>query len=299
MNFKIWFDAVRLKFLPQGIFPVILGSAVAWYSVGVFNLHYFFLVFIAMTLVQFGLTMLNDIQDYQLGTDGSSTSEKNPYSGGSGVLVDGAINSKEMLIVVFIFYLCALLIGLYLTIKTGLPLFYLIIVGFFLSIFYSAPPLRLAYRGFGELAMLIGYGPIITLGAYYVQVNSFATQAFLAGLVPGILMWAMIIINEIPDYKEDKRAKKKNLVVRIGRKKGLNAFILSVGFIFLFITSMSLLGVFPLLSLISLLSGIFAINSVRYLRKYYLNKDKVFLANKEMVKLYSSTVLLFSLGFLI
>jgi 1,4-dihydroxy-2-naphthoate octaprenyltransferase len=137
------------------------------------------------------------------------------------------------------------------------------------------------------------------LGAYYVQVNSFATQAFLAGLVPGILMWAMIIINEIPDFKEDKRAKKMNLVVRIGRKNGSNAFMLSVGFIYLFITSMSLLGVFPLLSLISLLSGPFAINSVRYLRKYYLNKDKVFLANKEMVKLYSSTVLLFSLGFLI
>jgi 1,4-dihydroxy-2-naphthoate octaprenyltransferase len=176
---------------------------------------------------------------------------------------------------------------------------YIIIAGLFISIFYSAPPLRFAYTGLGEFAMLMGYGPVITIGAYYVQAHALGIQALLAGLVPGILMWTMIVINEIPDYEEDKRAQKMNLVVRIGREKGRDAFAISLGAVYLFIAFSVFLGVFPVHTLLALISLPFALKAARYLRKYYLDKGKVALANKEMVKVYSSTMVLFSLGFLI
>lgn len=299
MKLKAWIAAIRLKFLPQGVLPVVLGSAVAWHSPGVFNPYYFILAFIGMALVQFALTMLNDTLDYLHGTDASGTKLKNPYSGGSGVLVDGIIKPREMLTVVALFYLVAMVIGLYLSFAVGYTLLYIIFAGFFISIFYSAPPLRFAYTGLGEFAMLIGYGPVITAGAYYVHAQALGVQALLAGLVPGMLMWAMILVNEVPDYEADKRARKMNLVVRIGREKGRDAFAISLGVIYLFIISTVLLGVFPLPALLGLLSLPFAWKAASYLRKYYLDKGKVALANREMVKVYSSTMLLFSLGFLI
>jgi 1,4-dihydroxy-2-naphthoate octaprenyltransferase len=299
LKLRSWIAAVRLKFLPQGVLPVLLGSAVAWHSLGVFNPYYFILAFIGMSLVQSALTMLNDALDYIHGTDTSSTNVKNPFSGGSGVLVDGSIKPREMLTAVAIFYLVALSIGLYLSYTIGFTLLYIILLGFFISIFYSAPPLRFAYTGLGEFAILIGYGPVITMGAYYVQTQALGVQALLAGLVPGIFMWAMIVVNEIPDYEEDKRAQKMNLVVRLGREKGRDAFALSLVAIYLLIVSFVFLGVFPFYALLALLSLPIALKAVRYLRKYYLDKGKVALANREMVKLYSSTMLLFSIGFLI
>jgi len=299
LRLKAWLDAVRLKFLPQGVLPVLLGSAVAWQETGVLNVRYFLLAFTGMALVQFALTMLNDALDYLYGTDASRTDVKNPYSGGSGVLVDGVIKPREMLSIIALFYLTALGIGIYLSFAVGVTLLYLIIIGFFISIFYSAPPLRFAYTGLGELAMLIGYGPVITLGAYYIQTQVLGFQALLAGLVPGMLMWAMIVVNEVPDYEEDKRARKMNLVVRIGREKGRDAFALSLGAIYLFIAFSILLGVFPLAALLALLSMPLAWRAASHLRRYYLDKGRVALANREMVKVYSSTVLLLTIGFLI
>jgi 1,4-dihydroxy-2-naphthoate octaprenyltransferase len=252
-----------------------------------------------MSLVQFALTMLNDTLDYLYGTDASGSEVKNPYSGGSGVLVDGIIKPGEMLAVVALFYLIALGIGVYLSFAVGFTVLYIVFVGFFISIFYSAKPFRFAYRGIGELAMLIGYGPVITLGAYFIQTGELAPLSAIAGLVPGMLMWAMIVVNEIPDYEEDKRAEKRNLVVRVGREKGKDLFILSLAGIYAFIAGSVLAGLFPIYALLAFFSMPFAINSARYLRQYYLDKVRVAAANREMVKVYSSTMLLLTLGFLI
>jgi 1,4-dihydroxy-2-naphthoate octaprenyltransferase len=292
-------SAVRLKFLPQGVLPVVLGSAVAWHLEGAFNPLYFSLAFVGMALVQFALTMLNDALDFLYGTDASGSGGKNPYSGGSGVLVDGTITPREMLRVVLLFYLIALGIGIYLTLSVGSTLLYIILTGLFISVFYSAKPLRFAYRGIGEVAMLLGYGPVITLGAYFVQTGKLALEPIIAGLVPGMLMWAMIVVNEIPDYEEDRRAGKMNLVVRIGRKKGKEVYILSLVVIYGFIAAAAAVGVFPMGSLLALLSIPFAYSSAAHLSRHYLDKIKVAAANEAMVKVYSSTMVLLTVGFLI
>ncbi|MFQ5801118.1 MAG: prenyltransferase, partial [Candidatus Hydrothermarchaeales archaeon] len=190
MEAGAWIQAFRLKFLPQGVVPVLLGTVVAYRAHGVFFFDLFLLAFFGMMLVQFALTMLDDWHDYMRGTDTTGTEEKNPYTGGSGVLVDGTITPKEMISAVALFYVIATAIGVYLTYLRGVMVFYIMLAGFFISIFYSLRPFQFAYRGIGELMMLLGYGPTITLGAYFVQAQRLSPQAFLAGLVPGMLMWA-------------------------------------------------------------------------------------------------------------
>jgi 1,4-dihydroxy-2-naphthoate octaprenyltransferase len=299
MKTRVWIQAFRLKFLPQGVAPVFIGSAVAYRARGVFSIELFLLVFLGMMLVQFGLTMLDDWHDFMSGTDTSSTAEKNPYTGGSGVLVDGSIKPREMIAMVGLFYLAALVIGLWLTYLRGLTVFYIMLAGFFISIFYSIPPFQFASRGLGEFMMLLGYGPTITLGAYFVQAQELTGQAFLAGLLPGMLMWTMIIINEIPDYEEDKSSGKRNLVVRLGKEGGVWLFIFGLSSIYLYITLLALRGYFPMATFIAVLSIFFALKGVRHLMKNFQDKLAVSAANRHMVWVYSSTTLLFTVGFLI
>jgi len=299
MKLRAWIQAFRLKFLPQGVLPVLLGTAIAYRAKDVFHPGLFLLTFLGMMLVQFALTMLDDWHDYMRGTDRTPTGEKNPYTGGSGVLVDGSISPGEMIGAVILFYTIAFLIGLYLTYLRGLMVLYLMLAGFFISIFYSLKPFQFAYRGLGELMMLLGYGPVITLGAYFVQARELSLLAFLAGLLPGMLMWAMIIVNEIPDYEEDKRTGKRNLVVRFGKEAGVRLYAMGLAVIYLFIAILAFLGVFPSATLIALLSMLYAGRSVKHLKEHYEDKLEVAIANREMVKTYSTTVLLFTIGFLI
>mgnify|MGYP000542439018 CR=1 FL=1 len=86
LRLRVWTRSFRLKFLPQGVLPVLLGSIVAWRETGQFDLAFFTLAIIGAACVQIGLTMLNDALDYVYGTDRSETAKENPYSGGSGVL---------------------------------------------------------------------------------------------------------------------------------------------------------------------------------------------------------------------
>lgn len=293
---RLWVRSFRLQFLPQGVLPVALGSLVAWIERGTFDLRFFILALAGSACVQIGLTMLNDALDYVYGTDCSTTADKNPFSGGSGVLADGDLQPCEMLVVVTLFYLTAAAIGAYLTLRVGIGVFQMALLGLFLSVFYSVKPLRLAYRGLGELAMLLGYGPTITLGAAYVQTGHFSAIAGLAGLVPGLLMWAMILVNELPDYPQDVRANKQNLTVRLGPGRVRWLYLASLTGVYVFIVAGIAAGVFPAWSLLALGSAPFALRSFRTVQRHYLAPQALAPANWAMVMAYSSTMLLFCAG---
>ena len=94
-------------------------------------------------------------------------------------------------------------------------------IGILSSIFYTVPPVKFAYRGFGELGLLVNFGPVLVMGSYYVQRQTLDMEPVILSLVPGFLMWSMIVINEIPDYEEDRQSGKMNLVARFGRKTGV------------------------------------------------------------------------------
>jgi len=72
--------------------------------------------------------------------------------------------------------------------------------------------------------MIINFGPVIVLGAFYVQTRSIALEPFLISLAPGLLMWSMIVANEIPDLEMDRKAGKNTLVVRLGAKRAVSLY---------------------------------------------------------------------------
>ena len=295
---RIWIQAFRLQFVPTSIFPAVLGSVMAWVIFRELNLWFFIMVIIGVTLHHMALNMIDDVFDYLHAVDRSHGKAKNPYTGGSGVLTGELLSVGHMLGGAIFCYLVAISIAVYLTIAVGWPVLIFVGIGLFSSVFYSTPPIRYGYRGFGELSLLINFGPVICLGAFYVQAQTIAWEPFVVSLVPGFLMWSMIVINEIPDYEEDSQAGKLNLVARLGKKPGV--LLYTAGLICAYGTLLLAVSfrVASFTVLLGLLSIPVAYNSFRILNENYMDKLKMVPANLATIKVHALTLSYLIIGYL-
>jgi 1,4-dihydroxy-2-naphthoate octaprenyltransferase len=265
---RVWWQAIRYHFVTPSIFPAVLGGLVSWAN-NRFYLWLFILVLIILIINHIGLNLADDYFDYKHAVDTIKTEEKNPYTGGSGILSSGAIKPKKIFLAFSLCFLFTILVGLYLTAIRGLPILIFGLFGVFCAIFYTAPPLSLSHHGFGELSILVNFGSIIGLGSYYVQSQIFTFEAFLATLPIGLMVFSMIIINEIPDIKEDRAAGKFTLIVRYGRVAGVKLYIISWFCIYTIISGAVFFHLIPIFSLLTFLSFPYVFRSIRILKEHY------------------------------
>ena len=203
----------RLPFLSATAVPVLLGIAVAA-SHGAFTWWTALLTVIGGSFAHLAINVTNDVFDTLSGAD-----EANPnptqFSGGSRVAVYDLVSVRGLARLAAALYALAAAIGLVLVAVTGsIVLLWIGIAGIALGLAYTAPPLKLVYRGLGELAVALGFGPIMLLGAYVVQTGSLAWEPIVLSLVPGILISLILFVNEIPDRRGDAQAGKRTLPVR-------------------------------------------------------------------------------------
>jgi 1,4-dihydroxy-2-naphthoate octaprenyltransferase len=295
----IWFQAVRFHFVPPSFIPAVLCSVIAWLPFQTFDFVAFLLVLAGVTVHHFGLNMLDDVFDYLHFVDQSDPAEKNPYTGGSGVLTEGLLTVREMLMASVVCFLVTAAIGFFLAWLKGWPILVFGFIGMFSSIFYTAPPIRFGYRGFGELMMIVNFGPVIGLGSYYVQCGRLDLEPFLVSLVLGFLMWSMLIINEIPDYEDDRRGGKLNLVARFGRRTGVVLYVAGLVAAYGILLTAVLMKVAPTLALLGFLSLPLAFKSIRILTEHYLDRLKMTPANLMMIKVYVLTGLSLVTGYIL
>ncbi len=298
ITFGHWLQAARLKFLPQGIMPVFVAAAVA-FSGDTLQPANLVIALLAAAAVQVGLTMFNDTLDFIYGTDRKQTGMKNPFSGGSGVLTSGLIRPKQAFSAILALYFFALLCTVYLSLEVSIVVFWIALTGALISVFYSAKPFRFAYHGIGELTMFLGYGPVITTWAYYIHSAQITGEILLIGAVPGLLMWTMILINEIPDYEEDRAAGKKNIAYRLGPKNTKNLFIASLAAVYVYIAVLLITGVLPPLSALAFLGAPLAVAAAVAANRHYRDPIKIATANRFMVYIYSLTTTAVAIGFFV
>ena len=292
---KTFFLATRPQFFPAVLIPVGLGASTAWYKAGVFNLHYFALSLAAAVLFHAGMNVLNDYFDFRNGTDNINRGALTPFTGGSRFIQNGLISPVETLALGALLLAAGSLVGVYLAYKTS-PLLLLIGgAGLVSGVFYSAPPLFFAGRGLGEVVVGVDFGVLTVLGSYIVQTGSFAPEPVFASLPISFLISALLYINEFPDYEADRSAGKRNLVVRLGPKRGVTGFGLLVAAAYLSIVLGVFLGYLPALSLIALLSAVFALSSLRGLVKNYGGGPELVPSIKSIILAHiSSGILLIS-----
>ena len=145
--------------------------------------------------------------------------------------------------------------------------------------------------------MGIGFGPLMVMGAYYVQAQSLNLKAFLISIPVGILIALVLFINEFPDYAGDISVGKKTLVVILGRKRAVILYNLLLALAYLAILALVALKFMPLWALISLLTFPLALKAFSVSRKNY---DKVFElmpANAATIGLHFLIGILLAFGF--
>jgi 1,4-dihydroxy-2-naphthoate octaprenyltransferase len=293
----IWWRAFRFHYASASFMPGILGGMIAWTTEGQFHPGYFLLVMFGLILNHVALNMTDDYYDFRHLVDAFAPEGSNPYAGGSGTLSAGLIQAVEMRRVFTAFYAIAIAIGLFLGVMRGTFVLLLLAFGFFCAFFYTAPPIRFGYRGLGEIAQLLCFGPGIGLGAYYVQTQRISWEAFWATLPFGIMLFSMITINEIPDYFEDRKGGKLNLVARFGREAGVWLFIVSVLSAYGAILVGILLRRIPLLGAISFLTLPIAYKTIAILRVCYQEPSKMAPANLGMICTHNFTAILLILAY--
>ncbi len=298
-RWEIWWKAFRFHFTSASFMPGILGGMIAWTTEAEFHPGYFLLVMLGLILNHLALNMTDDYYDFHHLVDVFVKRGGNPYTGGSGILSAGLIRPQEMHRVFITFYVIAIGIGLFLGVMRGTFIIFLLAFGFFCAFFYTAPPIKFGYKGMGEIAQLLCFGPGIGFGAYYVQTQRISWEAFWGTLPFGIMLFSMITINEIPDYFEDRKGGKLNLVARLGREKGVWLFILSLFSAYGAILAGVALGKIPILGLISLLTLPIAFRTISILRHSYQDPIKMAPANFGMICIHNFTAILLILAYFI
>ncbi len=285
----IWFQAFRFHYVPPSFLPAMICSLIAWTNGGIRDLGALLLVIAGVTINHVGLNMLDDVCDYRHSVDDRMGGEKNPYTGGSGVLTSGLLSAKQMIFASSLCFAVTATIGFYLAFVKGWVVLALGLFGLFCSIFYTLPPVKFGYRGLGELGLLVNFGPVIGLGAYYVQSGDLSAEPLVISLVLGFMMWSMIVINEIPDYDSDRAGGKMNLVARCGKETGIVLYIAGLACAYGILVASVLFGIAPATVLLGLLSLPLALKSIGILRANYRDSVAMTPANLLMIRVHLVT----------
>ena len=166
-----------------------------------------------------------EIFDFDSGADlGVSPKDRSPFSGGKRVLVDGLLTRGQTTAIAGAGYAVGVAAGLAIVFGREPGILPFGVLGLACAFFYHAPPVKLSYRGLGEAAVGLCYGPLIACGTYLVQRGRVSPEILLASVPLGLLIAAFLWINEFPDYSADLRADKRTLVVRLGRPRSAVIF---------------------------------------------------------------------------
>lgn len=287
----------RAPFVNMGIVSVLLGTAIAWYYC-ILHVEYFLLTLIAIIALHAGLNMSNDYFDHTSGAD-EINRQFNVCSGGSRTIQEGILSARQVIGIAGCLYLICISIGLYLAMVRGWPILWMGVAGVFLAYFYNATPIRLGYRGLGELAIGIGFGPLVVFGSFYVHTLHFSYEALWASLPIAWLMSATLLINEMPDCPADRVASKNTLVVILGPQRSVWVYVALVVLAYGAIIIGVLAGVLPYAALLALFALPLSYRAIRGSIQFHSDSIRLAPAQVATRRAYLIVAALLSLGYVV
>jgi len=222
-RWKIWLEAARPKTLWAAFSPVIIGTTLA---IGDGKVHWLSAVItlIAALLIQIGTNFANDYFDYKHGAD---THER---LGPLRVTQARLISEAQMKRTFILTFLLAFGLGLYLVYRGGVPILIIGLLSILFGILYTGGPYPLGYHGWGDVFVLLFFGPVAVGGTYYVQALTINWQVLVVGLAPGFISTALLTVNNLRDVETDARSGKKTLAVRFGKNFARAEYLLCMLF---------------------------------------------------------------------
>jgi 1,4-dihydroxy-2-naphthoate octaprenyltransferase len=254
--FQIWWLAIRPKTLPAAASGVVMGCALAWYD------HAFQWVpaLAALTvalLLQIGSNVANDVFDFERGAD---TAER---QGPTRVTQAGLLTPAQVKRGMWAIFGLAALCGLYLMFLRGWVVVAIGLAAIFSAIAYTGGPFPLGYYGLGDVFVFIFFGLAAVAGTYFVQVGSVSVAAWWMSVPIGLIVTAILVVNNLRDIENDRKAGKHTLAVRLGERGTRLECLVCMVIAYLVLPLAVLLRIVPWTALLAWGSLPFAIRSTR------------------------------------
>ena len=266
---RLWIQELRVPFLlSAAIIPTALGGVFAWHETDSFDVLLFLLTLAGVLLIHAGTNVVNDYFDYRSGTDRINRN-KTPFNGGSPFVVEGVLRPSEIYRAAIILFAIGGSIGLLLAFLATLWIIPVGILGVALGYFYTSPRVNLAAKGVGEIAVGLGFGPLVVGGTYAVQTGALAWAPFAAGVPTGLLIGLILFINQFPDREADGTVGKNHWVVRMGLHKAAIWYAVIMATAFASIIVLWAIGVFPALALLGLVPALLAFRASKIVMERY------------------------------
>ncbi|MDN4164980.1 1,4-dihydroxy-2-naphthoate polyprenyltransferase [Cytophagales bacterium LB-30] len=221
MAISVWLKAARLRTLPLALASIIMGSFLAAYVSG-FRWSVFVLAVLTTLLLQ---VLSNFANDYGDSVHGADSAER---QGPDRAVSSGAISPKQMKMAVGLFALAALLAGLSLlwvalgaNTQVFLTFLGLGIASILAAITYTMGKKPYGYAGLGDISVLIFFGLVGVIGTFYLHTQRWEPGIVFPAISCGLFAVAVLNLNNIRDIESDRKAGKRSIPVRLGRKKAV------------------------------------------------------------------------------
>lgn len=278
--------------------PFLLGTCIAAGSGFQIHWRYTLLAILVIILVEIGKNGVNEYYDYKSGADlYVAPTDRTQFSGGKKVIVDGVFTLRQVGWISVFCLFAAIVFGLPILVYSH-QIIWFGIAGLGLSIAYSMPPFQLSYRGFGEITVGVTFGPIIVIGAYFLQAKRIDFAPILLSIPLAFLIANVLWINEIPDVEADRKAGKMNLVAKCGRSEAFDGYRVLFILAYLSVIACAILLRNPIY-LTAMITLLIALRAVRIARENMLNTQKLVAANGLTILNYLATGIILSIASLI
>ncbi|WP_258042807.1 1,4-dihydroxy-2-naphthoate octaprenyltransferase [Xylanibacter ruminicola] len=219
---KAWLLAARPKTLTGAAVPVMIGVALAWvdaklYDGEAFNWVAALLCLLFSFSMQIDANFINDFFDFVNGTDDVET-----RLGPRRACAQGWVRLDSMKKAIALTTCTGCMIGLPLAWFGGMEM---ILVGALCVVFAFLYTTFFSYQGLGDLLVLLFFGIVPVCCSYYVQLHTITWQVFLASLACGLVIDALLIVNNFRDRDNDSLAGKNTIIVKLGAQAGLQLYL--------------------------------------------------------------------------
>ncbi len=251
-----WILAARPPTLWAAVAPVLIGSALA-HRDAVFRWDAFVATLAGAVLIQIGVNYANDYSDGVRGTDSPQR------IGPQRAVASQLVTPRQMRRAIAAVFGLAAAVGLYLAWIAGPLIIVIGVLSIAAALGYTGGPVPYGYRGLGEVFVFVFFGLVATVGTRFVYDRTFPLDAWIGGVVMGLLATAILVANNIRDIETDEVAGKRTLAVKLGRRRTEALFAAAVYGAFAVVGLAAALGWIPPWSAVALLALPLAIPIVR------------------------------------
>ncbi|MFN8398683.1 MAG: 1,4-dihydroxy-2-naphthoate polyprenyltransferase [Anaerolineales bacterium] len=253
---QIWWLAIRPRTLPAAAAGVAMGSALAWHD-GSFQLLPALAALLVALLLQIGSNVANDVFDFERGAD---TAER---LGPVRVTQAGYLTPTQVKTGMFVIFAFAAFLGLYLATLRGWTVIWLGAAAILSAVAYTGGPYPLGYHGLGDIFVFLFFGLAAVAGTYFVQVGSVSTAAWWMSVPIGFIVTAILVVNNLRDLENDRKAGKHTLAVRFGEQGAKAEYLLLMLIAYLIMPVLVWMKIIPFGAMLSWLSLPIAIRTLR------------------------------------